>query len=96
MMDTILQGLLHVTCYIDDILVIGSSDSDHLSNLAAVLKWLQQHGLCVKKEKCHFMQQSVEYLGHQIDAEGIKAISSKLEAIVQAREPQNVCELCSF
>ena len=39
-MDTILQGI----CYIDDILVTGKDDADHLKNLAAVLR-LQQHGL---------------------------------------------------
>ena len=44
-MDTILQGLLHVICYIDDILVTGASEEEHLHNLEEVLKRLQQHGV---------------------------------------------------
>ena len=36
--DTILQGLSHVICYIDDILVIGVSEEEHLHNLEEVFK----------------------------------------------------------
>ena len=36
-MDTILQGLNHVQCYIDDILVTGADDEEHLRNLEEVL-----------------------------------------------------------
>ena len=39
---------------------------------------------------------SVEYLGHRIDAEGLHAMPSKLQAIVQAPAPKNVQELRSF
>ena len=35
-MDTILQGIPHVICYIDDILVTGANQEDHLRNLAEV------------------------------------------------------------
>ena len=37
-MDTILQGLSCVICYIDDILVTGASEEEHLHNLEEVLK----------------------------------------------------------
>ena len=37
-MDTILQGLSRVICYIDDIFVIGVSEEEHLHNLEEVLK----------------------------------------------------------
>ena len=54
-MDTILQGIPHVICYIDDILVTGANDSDHLNNLATVLQRLETHGVRMKKAKCEFM-----------------------------------------
>lgn len=31
-MDSVLQDILHVICYLDDILVMGTSDDDHLHN----------------------------------------------------------------
>ena len=42
-MDSILQGLPQVLCYIDDILVTGKNDKEHLQNLAQVLTRLEQH-----------------------------------------------------
>ena len=63
-MDAILQGIPQVLCYIDDILVTGKAEADHLRKLEAVLKCLQDHGVHLKKDKCSFLQDSVEYLGH--------------------------------
>ena len=96
LMDTILQGIPHVICYIDDILVTGSNTAEHLQNLTTVFKRLENHGIRMKKSKCEFLQVSVYYLGHKIDAEGLHAIPSKVDAIVDAPEPQNLQELRSF
>ena len=95
-MDTILRGMPGVTCYIDDILITGKTEKEHLDNLAAVLQKLQEHGLHVKKEKCEFMKSGVEYLGHKIDAEGLHALDHKVKAIIKARAPKNVQDLTSF
>ena len=66
-MDTVLQGIPQVIGYIDDILITGKTEAEHLSNLE-VLKRLLEHGVCLKKEKCQFLKDSVEHLGHHIDA----------------------------
>ena len=50
----------------------------------------------MKKSKCAFLQPSVEYLGHQIDAEGRRATTEKLQAILHVPSPKNVQELRSF
>ena len=42
------------------------------------------------------MAKSVEYLGHQIDADGLHTTTAKVEAVVQAPPPKNVQELRSF
>ena len=39
---------------------------------------------------------SVEYLGHLIDARGIRALPGKVEAVQKAPPPQNVTQLRSF
>ena len=95
-MDTILQGIPGVICYLDDILVTGRDEADHLNHLAAVLERLQRHGVRVKREKCAFLQASVEYLGHQVDADGLHTLDSKLQAVVDAPAPRDVQELRSF
>lgn len=95
-MDNILQGISRVQCYIDDILVSGVDDADHLRNLDEVLRRLAENGVTVKKEKCSFLCESVEYLGHVIDRYGLHAAPDKLKAIVDAPAPTNVQELRSF
>ena len=95
-MDIILQGITGVICYIDDILISGESDEQHLDRVEEVLKRLAEHGLRVKQKKCEFLKPSVEYLGHRIDREGLHTLPSKVSAIVDAPEPKNVQELRSF
>ena len=50
---------------LDDILVTGNSPEEHLSNLEAVLTRLKDVGLCLKKKKCAFMLEVIEYLSHK-------------------------------
>ncbi len=88
-MDTILQGLPHVLCFIDDILITGPTEEEHLQNLENVLKRLQHHRVTVKQRKCAFMQVAVDYLGHRVDAEGLHTSSQKVEAIQRAPLPRN-------
>ena len=95
-MDTILQGIPNVICYIDDILVTGSTEENHLSNLSDVLCRLEKYGLKAKKIKCEFMMESVEYLGHKISAQGIHPLEAKKEAILQAPQPENLQQLRSY
>ena len=95
-MDTLLQDIQGVICYIDDIMITGATDAEHLANLEEVLRRLQKHGVRVNQAKCKFMADSVEYLGHKIDSEGLHATDGKLQAILQAPAPRNVQELRSF
>ena len=95
-MDTILQGIDGVACYIDDIIITGKTTEEHLERLEEVLRRLLRHGIHVKKSKCRFLQPSVIFLGYRIDAEGIHPTQEKLKAIVEAPAPKNVQELRSF
>ena len=95
-MDTVLQGLPKVICYLDDILITGSTQQEHLDNVQKVLQRLEQYGICARKSKCAFMRQAVEYLGHRIDADGLHTLDSKVAAIQQAPSPRDVQELRSF
>ena len=84
LMDTVLQGLQGVICYIDDILISTSDESSHLEVLEEVLIWLEKHRFRLKKEKCQFLMLSIEYLGHQVDATGIRTTPDKVDAVIKA------------
>ena len=44
-MESLLQGIPHVAVYIDDILITGASESEHLQSLEEVLRRLERAGL---------------------------------------------------
>lgn len=96
MMDQVLQGLPKVICYLDDILVSGESEAEHLEILEKVLKRLQAHNIRANKAKCTFCTDSVEYLGHRIDAAGLHTTASKVRAVKEAQRPKNIRQLRSF
>ena len=50
-------------------------------------------GIRVNAAKCVFLQNSVEYLGHVIDADGLHTSSKKVKAIQDAPTPPNPQEL---
>lgn len=95
-MDTLLQGITHVAVYLDDILVTGATEVEHLSNLEHVLRRLSEAGLRLKRSKCVFLASSVTYLGHRITAEGLCSVEDQVRAIKAAPSPKCVTELRSF
>ena len=95
-MDTILAGISHVICYIDDILITGASEDEHLHNLEETLCRLQQQGITMKSSKCAIMQKSVEYLGHRVDGERLHTSDQKVEAVRRAPQPSNIKQLKLF
>ena len=92
----ILQGIPYVCCYIDDILITGVNQHEHLQNLEEVLRHLEQNNLRIKKPKCELFKDSVEYLGHCVDAQGLRTLPSKVEAILRAPDPENLQQLRLF
>ena len=86
-MDSILQGMSHVICYVDDILITGATADEHDGNLDEVLRRLQEHGVCLKQEKCSFFKDSVKYLRHHVSETGIHTTEEKTKAILDAPEP---------
>lgn len=89
-MDQVLQGIPKTKCYLDDIIITGSTREEHLTNLDTVLQRLQDYGLRVNQAKFRFLQDSVEYCGHRISAAGLKQSDKKTRAMAEMPAPQNV------
>ena len=56
-MDNLLQVIQRVVTYLDDILITGVTEEEHLKSLEEVLERLAKVGLRVKKHKCSFLLQ---------------------------------------
>ena len=79
-----LQGIHGVVVNLDDILITGSTNKKHLEALEQVLSQLERAGLRVKWKKFELMKESVEYLGHKIDATGLHPLPAKVKAMREA------------
>ncbi|KAK9515825.1 hypothetical protein VZT92_026433 [Zoarces viviparus] len=91
-MENLMKGL-PVVVFLDDLLIMGRTEKEHLHNLQKVLQRLQER---VKRSKCEFGKTRVEYLGHVLDEQGIHPSKDKVRAIQEAPAPTNVKELQAF
>ena len=82
--------------YLDDLLIVSKSVQEHLGHLAKVLDWLDEAGLRLKPQKCVFMQQQVEYLGHTISSERVRPNDKKIESVKNFPRPKSSKEVKSF
>ena len=98
LMEGVLAGLAREKCliYLDDVLVIGETFTDHLSNLREVLNRLSSAGLRLKPVKCHILQREVLFLGFLVSAKGISANPDKVRAVSEFPTPSDLRALRAF
>ena len=82
--------------FIDDVLVYSRLEEEHEQHLRAVLQTLREHRLFAKFNKCEFLLERVQFLGHVISGEGIQVDPAKVEAVVSWQRPRNATEIRSF
>lgn len=85
-----LQGLRGVKNLSDDIIVYGTSQSEHDDNPGAVFQRIKESGLTLNRKKCEFNKPRLEFFGFIFSADGISADPKKVAAIQQASDPQDV------
>jgi hypothetical protein len=98
LMQDVLKDFLHdfVLVYLDDILIYSKNEIEHAQHLEMVLQKLQENQLYAKLSKCCFFQQSVEYLGFVVSANGVSMADDKLRAITEWPTPTTASDVKSF
>ena len=91
-----LDGLGQTGGILDDLVVTGENDEQHVANLHKTLKKFGECGAKFKESKCVIMQPTVEYFGFVLDRQGIHPSPAKVQAILEVHEPENRAELQSF
>ena len=64
-------NLMYCVIYLDDIIVFGHMEEEHLECLHMVFKRFQEFNLKLKPSKCSFFQSEIMYLAHHISQRGI-------------------------
>ncbi|GBG80839.1 hypothetical protein CBR_g31395 [Chara braunii] len=85
-----------VLVYLDDILVYSGTLEDHLEHLRRVLEMLCRAKYKANRDKCEFVRQEREYLGHFVTPESISPLSDKIQAIQEWPKSKNVTNVRSF
>ena len=95
LMDIVLRGLQweKCLCYVDDVIVFGSSFEIALENLKTVFERYRQANLKIKPSKCALFQTEVSFLGHIVNESGIKCDPTKVQKVQEWPVPSNVTEL---
>ncbi|WVZ80533.1 hypothetical protein U9M48_028002 [Paspalum notatum var. saurae] len=85
-----------VVVFIDDILIYSKSEEEHEEDLQIVLNRLREHKLYAKFSKCAFWLKEVSFLGHILSEKGVAVDPSKVEDVLNWKQPETVTEIQSF
>ncbi|KAA0060640.1 uncharacterized protein E6C27_scaffold22G005260 [Cucumis melo var. makuwa] len=85
-----------VVVYLDDIVVDSTTMEEHRDHLQKIFQKLKENQLYVKREKCSFAQERINFLGHVIECGRIGMEEGKIAAIRDWAMPKSVSELRSF
>uniref|UniRef100_A0ABD2WA60 RNA-directed DNA polymerase n=1 Tax=Trichogramma kaykai TaxID=54128 RepID=A0ABD2WA60_9HYME len=80
----------HVFAYLDDIIVVTETFSEHIRWLKYVIKVLMKAKLIVNKKKCEFCCSRVTFLGYVLDNEGLRIDPERIKPILEYPVPTNV------
>jgi hypothetical protein len=98
MMNNVLSELIGDRClvYMDDILIIGETLKEHNTKLRAVFQKLREFNLKIEPDKCEFLKEELNYLGHIVTPEGVIPDGNKIKAVVEFPTPKTQKDIRSF
>ncbi|WVZ97636.1 hypothetical protein U9M48_043153, partial [Paspalum notatum var. saurae] len=82
-----------VVVFIDDILIYSKNEKEHEEHLRIVLTRLREHKLYAKFSKCAFWLKEVSFLGHILSEKGVAVDPSKVEDVLNWKQPETVTEI---
>nr|VZI43467.1 unnamed protein product [Spirometra erinaceieuropaei] len=94
--DHVLRGLPFVYANIDDLLEVSRNVEEQKDHLALVSDRLDEFGVIINPSKCVLGVPSLEFLGHQVDSEGLRPLPSKVEAVRNFPPPTSKRQLQRF
>ena len=96
LMTGILKDFPCAIAYLDDIIIFSKTPQEHLSHICLVFKKLKTTNLSMKKSKCNFFSEEIQYLGHILSTTSIWPLPSKTCAIQHMNPPMNPKQVRAF
>ena len=97
-MDQILgpEALQFTTVYVNDLLITSTNWEEHCYRVEHVLKKLAENNVTLKLDKSKLIAKEVQFLGFQLNSQGITPSTEKVDAIQRFPIPKNRRQLQSF
>lgn len=88
-MDLLFTNCDCVFIYLDDILIFSDTEEDHLEDLSAVLKILDDNNFKISLHKCVFKVTELDFLGYSISKQGLKPTTNKINELKKFPIPKD-------
>nr|CAI5850695.1 unnamed protein product [Callosobruchus analis] len=86
----------NILIYLDDVLVVSETIELNINTLKEIFQLLQENNITLNLSKCHFLQESITFLGYNIDKNGISPDATRIEAVEHFPTPANVHQVRQF
>lgn len=82
--------------FINDIIIFGCNEDEHDRRLQNTLKTLKDNNVLLNHDKCVYKVNKIEFLGHELSAQGVIPLKKYINNIQTFRAPNTIEELQSF
>ena len=89
-------NLTYCVIYLDDVIVFGCMEEEHLECLRVVFEHFREFNLKLKPSKCNFFQSEVIHLVHHVSKEGVHPSKDNVCAIEEFPKPETFTQVRAF
>ena len=89
-------NLMYCVIYLDNVIVFGHMEEEHLECLRVVFKRFCEFNLKLKPSKCSFFQSEIMYLAHHVSRRGILPSKENVRAMQEFLMPNTYMQVCAF
>ena len=89
-------NLTYCVIYLDDVIVFGHTEEEHLERLCVVFKRFREFNLKLKPSKCSFFQLEIVYLAHHVSWRDILPSRENMRAVQEFLMPKTYMQVHTF
>ena len=89
-------NLTYCIIYLDDVIVFGCTEREHLECLRILFEWFREFNLKLKLSKCSFFQSEIVYLVHHASRKGIGPSKENVHAVEEFPMPETFTQVHTF
>ena len=89
-------NLTYCVIYLDDVIIFGHIEEEHLEHLHVVFERFQEFNLKLRPSKCSFFQSEIIYLAHHVSGRGILPSHDNMRAVEEFMMPETYMQVCAF